>query len=117
MSLIDDIAKADDLKSITVDVDEWGVSITLQEMAGFQRADFEKKVSGFSESGNPHDSIRMMALIIVMTAIDDKGNLAFTEKDIDTLAGKSLSIITKLSQEAMKLSELSEGDVEELAKN
>lgn len=117
MSLINQIAEADDLKTSTVKVPEWGVDITLQEMSGFQRAEFEQSVASLSDSEDPKDSVRMMALVIVMTAIDGEGNPEFSDADIDILSGKSLKILKKLSSEAMSLSELSDGDVEELAKN
>lgn len=117
MSLIDKIIGADDLKTKTIEVKEWGVSITLKEMSGFHRAEFEKKVSKLNDSKDPKDSVRMMALIIVMTAIGESGKPAFTDKDIDSLAEKNFSILNRLSTEALQLSEMTDGDIEELAGN
>jgi len=117
MSLIDDIAKANDLATKTIDVPQWGESITLREMSGFHRAVFEQKVSKLNDSKDPKDSVRMMALIIVMTAIGKDGKPAFVDKDIDKLASKNFNILNMLSSEALSLSEMSDGDIEELAGN
>lgn len=117
MSLIDKIVGANDLKSKTIKVKEWGVDITLREMSGFHRAEFERKVSKLNDSKDPKDSVRMMALIVVMTAVGESGNPAFTEKDIDSLANKNFNILNMLSSEALKLSEMTDGDIEELAGN
>jgi len=117
MSLIQQIQQANDLKKKQVDVPEWGVKITLQEMTGFQRAEFEQEVSKLTDSGDSKDTVRMMALVIVCSAVSDDGSPAFTHNDIDVLAGKSLSVITALSQEAMKLASMTEDDIEELQGN
>jgi len=117
MSLIDDIAKADDVKTKTIPVKEWGVDITLREMSGFERAVFEQKVSKLAGSKDSKNSVRMMGLIIVMTAIDEDGKPAFNEKDIDRLGKKNFNILNMLSTEAMNLGKISDGDIKELAGN
>jgi len=117
MSLADKIAGATDLHTKTIEVPEWDVTLVLREMSGRVRAEFEGRVAELNESGDPVDTVRMLALLVVRCAHDEDGSKVFSDEHIDMLLRKSLSVLKRIADEALALSAMTEGDIEELAGN
>ena len=110
----DDILKASDSKTVVVDVPEWGGSVTVSTMSGFARDQFEGSLLGKNGGTN---TANIRAKLAAATLVDDKGNLMFSEKDVVALGKKSAPALDRIFEASQKLNRISDGDVEDLAKN
>lgn len=110
----DQILKADDSKTIEVDVPEWGGTVLIGTMSGFARDQFESAIIGKNGGVN---ATNIRAKLAASTLIDDKGNLLFNDKDVAALGKKSAAALDRVFEAAQKLNRISEADVEDLAKN
>ena len=117
MNLAEQISNAQDLKTKKVEVPEWDVTLNFREMSGFQRAEFEQKVSEFGDNDDPKAPLRMMALIIILMSVDDDGNQVFTMDHLDMIADKNFNVVQRVSAAALDLSKLDNDSIEELAGN
>jgi len=105
------ILSAQDLKTETLRIPEWGGDVIVRTITGRERDNFEKQLT---QEGNL-ENIR--AKFVAATVVDEQGNLLFTEKDIEALGNKRASALDKIFALGRKLSGLREEDVEELTKN
>ena len=108
------ILKADDSKTIEVDVPEWGGTVMIGTMSGFARDQFEAAILGKNGGAN---TVNIRAKLAASTLIDEQGNLLFTAKDVTALGKKSAAALDRVFEAAQKLNRISDTDVEELAKN
>ncbi len=105
----DDILKAQDLRSIDIDVPEWGGSVKIQTMTGAARQIFQNSVN--KKSGVPDN---MMERLIIATVIDDNGEPLFIPSDIPALAKKSAVALTRVFEAAAELNGLTAKAVDEI---
>lgn len=108
------ILDADDTKTEEVEVPEWGGSVTIQTMTGYARDAFESSITGKSGAVN---TTNIRAKLAAACLVDEAGELMFTEKDVAKLGKKSAAALERVFAAAQKLNRISDGDVEELAKN
>lgn len=108
------ILNSQDGKTIDIDVPEWGGSVTISTMSGFARDQFEGSLVG-KNGGTNISNIR--AKLAAATIVDEAGNLLFTDKDVAALGKKSSAALDRVFEASQKLNKISDGDVEELAKN
>jgi hypothetical protein len=110
----DAILKADDLRVEEVEVPEWGGVVALRELKGSERDSFE------ADSLDENQKVSMKnvrARLIALSAVDDKGERIFSQKDAIKLGSKSATALNRLFEVACRLSGITEADVEELEKN
>jgi|TARA_R110000824_G_scaffold200835_1_gene384852 hypothetical protein len=110
----DAILKADDLKTETVEVPEWGGSVILRELKGSERDHFEE---GSLDKKRNVTMANMRARLVALSAIDDKGKRLFNANDVNALGNKSATALNKCFAVACRLSGITDDDVEELEKN
>ena len=110
----EDILNSDDLKKQVVSVPEWGGDVIISTMTGAARDTWEQGLISVKKA-NTLDNIR--AKLISATAVDEKGNLLFTDKDVEALGKKSASALDRCVKVAQKLNRLTENDLEDLSKN
>lgn len=112
-SILDQIIKADDLQTKTVDVKEWGVKIPLRELTSGQRNELSMM---FKDGDIPEN---YQAKIIIMAARDpsDTSKPLFTDEHIEILNGKKGTVIDDLVSEIQALSKMGADAVEEAEKN
>lgn len=110
----DQILNSNDLTTEVIDCPEWGGAVQIQTMSGFARDRFEESIVG-KNGGSNLGNIR--AKLAAASIVDDKGELMFSEKDIQKLGKKSSAALQRIFNAAQKLNRISEDDVEELAKN
>lgn len=114
----DAILAAQDRKSITVDVPEWGGEVRLMEMSGEDRllylssiltyvTDKTGKVS--VEANNTNADAKLLARCIV----DENGNRLFTEAEIAKLGSKNGIVLDRLVNEANSLNAIAPGSVDD----
>lgn len=114
MGIKDKIIAANDLKTKTVDVPEWGVKVVIRTMTGAEKSNFE--VSTIAEDGKV-DRKDFRAKMLSQCLVDEEGKRIFADEDLDILGTKSAAVIERLWGIASKLNAYSKKDVDELTKN
>ena len=109
----DQILAADDMGLLEVNVPEWNGSVFVRVMSVGERDSYENEWMVNKNKGV--DNFRSKFLQRVLC--DEKGELLFKAEEIASLAKKSARAITRVWEAAMKHNALTDGDVEELAKN
>ncbi|MBG1252201.1 hypothetical protein [Burkholderia pseudomallei] len=113
-----DIFAAQDLKTETVDVSEWGGAVIICTMTGAQRDSYEQSLMKRGDDGKyTVDTENMRAKLVVYTAVDEQGNALFTADDLTALAGKNAAVIERLALAAQRLNGLSRDSVDDAKKN
>lgn len=110
----DQILASEDLKTQIIDCPEWGGSVKIQTMSGFSRDRFEASLQGKNGGTN---LVNVRAKLAAACIVDDQNVLMFDEKDIAKLGNKSAAALERVFVAAQKLNRISDGDVEDLAKN
>ena len=114
------ILAADDLPVLKVTVREWkggdGKPLVLgvRVMTVEERDSYEKEWVGKKETGIDNFRTKYLARCLCHP---DSGERLFDEAGIEQLAKKSAAIVSKLFEKALKHNNMTETDVEELAKN
>lgn len=110
------ILAAEDLRSVDVDVPEWGGTIRVRMLTGAEMDQFMATVQQHQVNGKI-DPKTLRARLVILTAVDEDGARLFTDDDLDALQGKSHAAIARVFGEAQHLNGLSDDDVEEMAGN
>jgi hypothetical protein len=110
----DDILNAQDSKTVTLEVPEWGGEVIIATMSGFARDRFEASIMGKNGGMN---MLNVRAKMVAACLVDEEGNLLFSENDILRLGKKSCAALDRIFEEAQKLNRLGDQDIENLAKN
>jgi hypothetical protein len=113
----DEILGADDLKSETVEVPEWGGTVIVRELTGAERDTWEASVVKTNGAAVSIDSHNMRAKLVALCIIDDEGKRLFTEKDVVKLGNKAAAALDRVTDVARKLSRIGEEELEDLGKD
>lgn len=109
------ILNAQDIRSETVAVPEWDVTVEVRGLTGTQRARLMK--SGFDARGTV-DFERLYPELLIASVFDpESGTAVFGEADRDLLNAKSGAAIERIAQVAMRVSGLSPDAGESAEKN
>lgn len=110
------ILAAEDMPTEIVDVPEWGGSVKVKTLTGAERDAFEAR--GIIGRGrNREVNIQnIRARLVVETVVDDDCQPLFSRADINALGRKSSKALDRVFNAAMRLSGISEEDIEELGK-
>jgi len=114
------ILAADDLPVLKVTVREWkggdGKPLVLgvRVMTVEERDSYEKEWVGKKETGIDNFRTKYLARCLCHP---ESGERLFDEAGVEQLAKKSAAIVSKLFEKALKHNNMTETDVEELAKN
>jgi len=112
-----EILDALDTQTEVVDVPEWGGAVTVKGLSGTERDAFEAD-NTLRKGKNIEINLRnIRARLVQLSTIDPDGKRLFTFADLDALGAKSAKALDRVFAVAMKLSGLSQDDVDELAKN
>jgi len=104
----DSILKKTDLKTVTVDIPEWGGKVKVMELTAYRR---EKLETGYAKS---KDMIK--SLYAVYSVVDDKNDLIFKDDDAKMISEKSATAVERIFIAAEKLNKMFTS-VEDDAKN
>lgn len=96
-------------------VDAW---FRVRGLSGRERERYERSL-GTVKNGVWRSSAngQSLARLVSMSVVDEKGAQLFSEEDINRLASKNASILSKLADVARRLSGLTEEDIEDLEGN
>ena len=98
-----------DLKTVDVDVPEWGGTVRLQSLTGAQRDAYSRSMIG-ADNKPVYDNYA--AKLIAVSVVDETGALCFTLDDVEALAAKSAAPIQRLYEAASKLNGMTNGALE-----
>ncbi|MBF0438305.1 MAG: hypothetical protein HQL93_04200 [Magnetococcales bacterium] len=103
------ILDAVDLKTVAVDIPEWGGSVNIRTFTGAVRDEFMTTMKE-KQNGPVVDA---SALLVSLSVVGDDGQRLFSKADLTTINGKSGLVIGRLANEIMKLNQMGpEGDKE-----
>ena len=112
----DEILGADDLKSESVKVPEWGGAVIVRELTGAERDAWESSVVKTNGTKVTVDSQNMRAKLAALCIVDDEGKRMFTEKDALLLGKKSAAALDRVTDVARRLSRIGEDQLDSLGK-
>lgn len=101
------ILEAKDIKTMEVEVPEWGGSVMVRVISGADRDVFEQ---AYSEK--KMDAFRTRFL--VLTLCDDKGERLFTNDEVEALNAKSSKVLNRLFDAAWEFNAFTPAAVEAL---
>jgi len=107
------ILAADDMGLLELEVPEWGGSVFVRVMTVGERDSYENEWMINKSKGVENFRSKFLQRVLC----DETGELLFTAAEVDKLAKKSARVITRVWEAAMRHNALTDGDVEELAKN
>ena len=96
-----------------ISVPEWGGDVFIRVMNVGERDSYERLWIGKKETGIENFRSEYLARCLC----DDKGQLIFTRGQVAALAGRSGAVVGRLFDAALKHNNMTEADVEQLAKN
>ena len=108
------ILAADDMGLKKVTVPEWGGDVFIRVMSVGERDEYERMWIGQKDKGIDNFRTKYLARCLCHP---ENGERLFDEQGIEQLAKKSSAVVSKLFEKAMKHNNMTESDVEELAKN
>ena len=120
------ILSARDIKTEMVDVPQWGGAVLVRGLSGEEREAFEKASMVETPSGNRADRRSgrtsrevaregLRARLVAWFVVDAEGNNLFTEADVAALNKKSGGALEKVIKVGLRLSGMSDDDVDQLA--
>jgi len=110
----EDILQADDIKTESVEVPEWGGTVLVKGMTGSERDRFELAMISDPGKSSKVNLSDMRAKLCSLTIVNENGKLLFTPSDIKDLSGKSAAALQRVFEVARDLSGIGEDDVKEL---
>jgi hypothetical protein len=108
----DQIFAADDLSLVPVNVKEWNGTVYIRVLAV---GDMERYQREFAEKKERMEDWR--SKLLVRCLCDKDGKPLFNAEQIEKLSQKSVKVMSRLFDAAMKHNAVTEKDVEDLAKN
>lgn len=110
----DQILKANDLVTESVEVPEWGGSVLVRTMTGVERDQFEAAIIEMKGKDTKVNMRNARARLVALSVVDEEGKKVFSPNDISLLGAKSAAALQRVFNVAMRLSGISEEDVREL---
>lgn len=111
----DQILSAQDIRTESVEVPEWGGSVLVKVMTGTEREELETVIRDRMLLGKVGENMR--ATLVLFTVVDESGALLFTQADLPVLAQRSAVALTRVAEAAQRINAMRDGDIEEAAKN
>lgn len=110
------ILGADDIKTETVSVPEWGGDVLVRGLSGVERDAYEMAV--YRPDGKLTSSPRnIRSQLVARSVVDENGKRVFTSLDAEQLGKKSGAALDRVFEVAARLSGIRKEDIEEIAKN
>lgn len=113
----DSILASNDLAFEEVEVPEWGGSVRVRSLTGWERDQFEASITKRRGTDFEMNLVNARAKLVVLTVVDAEGNRVFSDDDVLDLGKKSAVALNRIFLVAQKLSGLSDQDVTELTRD
>lgn len=113
----EEILKANDIKTESVSVPEWGGDVMVRGLTGAQRDDYEATLIRMKGTDAQMNLRNARAKLVQRSCVDADGALLFNEDDVVALSRKSAAALERVFEVAQRLSGLSKSDIDDLTKN
>ena len=109
-----EILSCDDKRTKKLHVKQWDGDVIVAELTAFDRDTFEQTSLALKAGGKAENiSSRLVSLCLV----DEAGKRLFSDEDIKALGQRSGSAMNQVLETVLKLNNLTDDDIDELAKN
>lgn len=112
MKLRDKILGADDLRKEKIHVPEWGTDIWIREMTGSERDQYEASLIDKKDMPTKDKLGNMRAELVVLTAVDEKGERIFSDTDLELVGAKNAKALTRLAETAQLINAITDEQLE-----
>jgi hypothetical protein len=99
------ILEVNDLKTIDVDVPEWPNADGTPGMVRFRQLSAEEAMR-LTDEMKSHDDNDGMYVMLARTMCDENGNAVFTLEDVPALRKKSMRVLMRLQDEALRINNM-----------
>jgi len=117
----DEILNASDIQTEEVEIPEWNnKKVLVRGMTGAQRDAYEDASLTMPDKKKQTRAFiykNARARLVAWSVVDENGKRVFSDADIPRLSDKSAAALQRIFNVAMRLSGISEEDIEELVKN
>jgi hypothetical protein len=110
----DQILKADDRRTVEVEVPEWGGSVLIRSLTGAERDKFEASTMQNKGGKQVQNYANFRARLVSLCIVNEQGELLFNSADIKLLGDKSVAALQRVFNKCNELNGLSDEDVEEM---
>ena len=110
----DDIVAADDLRTESVPVPEWGGAVIVSEMTSGDRDRWESELVDIKKDGGRENAT---AWLLSYCLVDADGNRLFGKDDIPALAKKSALALNRVYRVAARINGLTAAELEQAEGN
>lgn len=107
------ILQADDRRTQTVEVPEWGGAVIVKTLSGTERDQFEESIL----AGGKREFKGVRAKLVALSIIGEDGERLFTFEEAELLGEKSSLALDRVFGVAQRMSGFTTKDMEELAEN
>jgi hypothetical protein len=114
MGLREQILAARDIKTETLFMPEWDVSVTLRSLNGLEREALNTLVYEARQKGR---SIPIFAAVAAFSIVDEEGRRVFSDDDIPALAQRTSASLERFYDWQVKHSGIGDKSVEDALKN
>jgi hypothetical protein len=108
----DQILQAQDIKTQTVPVPEWGGEVIVRALTGAERDAYESSCVEMQDGKQVPNLKNIRAKLVSLTVVDEQGKRLFTSADVEALGKKSGAVLDRLFDVARELSGLTQQAVE-----
>jgi hypothetical protein len=114
-----DIVAASDIKTVEVEVPEWGGSVAVRELNGTERDAFEQSLMKTGADGKRMPDLANMAVKLCAWCIVDgeTGDRLFADEHLPELANKNAVALSRVFKVAQRINGMGSDAVEDAAKN
>ncbi len=110
----DAILQAQDIVTETVNVPLWGGDVLVRAMNGAERDLYEQSILVQKGKDTRVNMVNARAKLVVLSVVDEKGERIFNAADVAALSKKSADSLQRVFNVAMRLSGISDDDLNEL---
>lgn len=100
-----------------VKVPEWGGVVRVRGLTGVERDQYESSMWEGKGTKRTLNTLNTRARLASLTCVDGDGARLFTDSDVKALGNKSAAALERVVTVAMRLSGLTEQDLDEIAGN
>jgi len=108
------IFSADDIKTVDVEVPEWGGTVRLASMSAAARDEYEQMLFRSRDGETIHN---LRATLVSCCLVDEAGNLLMGPSEVAELGKKSGRVLGRLFDAAQRVNGMTEADLEDAKGN
>lgn len=107
------ILQAVDLETKTLEVPEWGGTVSIRALSAAERIRWEQEVF----PNGVVDSEKFLTALVARSLVDESGKRLFADEEFAALGDKNPAVLARLREEAAKLNKIGTDDQKDAEKN